>query len=308
MYLLALKPKDSRNGNSPHAYRFSEFIVGNQYMHPNFLGIGAQRSGTTWLDAQLRAHPGIYLPARRKEVHFFDQHYERGIGWYEKFFVDAGPAAKCIGEITPSYMYHQDIAAKISRHLPNVKLFVVLRNPADRAFSQYMFDVRDMNVRLSFSEYIEQSNNAFRRGFYGEQLRQYFDRFPRQNIKVLIFERVMAAPRDALAEIAEFLDIDANDFPPLDVEGRVNESYVPRFRKARSLAIKAARSLRSKDLDWIVNAANKLKVESSFGRKRRAEAIDPAVKAQLLEKYDQDIAGLESLVGIDLTLWRMPST
>ena len=70
---------------------------------PNFLVVGAQRAGTTWLDAILRQHPEIYLPVKRKEIHFFDKNFSKGETWYSGFFPDDSAASdyKAIGEITP---------------------------------------------------------------------------------------------------------------------------------------------------------------------------------------------------------------
>lgn len=272
-------------------------------MHPHFLGIGAQRSGTTWLDAQLRTHPDIYLPTRRKEVGFFDKHYDRGFDWYESFFSEAR-RSDCVGEITPKYLFDPAVPQRMRADLPNVKLIAILRNPAERAFSQYRFQVRQQNLRCSFSERMEQEEELFVRGLYFDQLSRYFDIFPRQNLKVFIFEKVMFAPDRTLNEIATFLGVDGEKFPLIDTAHRVNEAYQPRFGAARAAAIKVSRYLRRNDFDWVVNWANRLGIEALFGRTGKRETIEPAIRKSLLERYEPDIAKLEKLIDQDLQFWR----
>ena len=106
---------------------------------PNFLVIGAQRSGTTWLDTALRAHPQVYLPERRKEIHYFDEHYSRGAEWYREFFSAAAarPGLKAIGEVTPRYLFDPLVPQRIAGDFPSMRLIAILRNPADRAYSQF---------------------------------------------------------------------------------------------------------------------------------------------------------------------------
>lgn len=110
---------------------------------PNFLIIGAQKAGTSWLAYQLEKHPEIYLP--KKEIHYFDKgfNYQKGLSWYEKQF-DEVTEQKAIGEKTPEYLWangegwedHQsDVHQKIFQTLPEAKLIVTLRNPVDRAIS-----------------------------------------------------------------------------------------------------------------------------------------------------------------------------
>ena len=85
-------------------------------MLPNFIGIGAPRCGSTWLHDLLQSHPEVYMPERRKEVYFFNTHYERGPEWYEGFFPADSEAGswRAVGEITPVYMYDPLVPARLA--------------------------------------------------------------------------------------------------------------------------------------------------------------------------------------------------
>ncbi len=107
---------------------------------PDFIILGAQRAGTSSLYYYLSQHPQI-LPAVRKELHFFDDHYRRGLGWYRSQFPTRGARGTITGEATPYYLSHPHAPARIQRLLPQARLIVLLRNPVERAISHYFFEV-----------------------------------------------------------------------------------------------------------------------------------------------------------------------
>ena len=107
---------------------------------PDFLGIGTQKGGTTYLHSLLSEHPQAFL-AIPKELHFFSLHYQKGLAWYRDFFKSAADDKSC-GEITPYYMFHPLAFKRIHKHLPDVKLIVLLRDPVERAISQFFHSRR----------------------------------------------------------------------------------------------------------------------------------------------------------------------
>ncbi|NEO98672.1 MAG: sulfotransferase domain-containing protein [Symploca sp. SIO2E9] len=273
---------------------------------PNFLGIGAMRSGTTWLDKILRSHPDIYLPERRKEVHFFDQYYQRGINWYQEFFPSSSQASKYqnIGEITPKYLYASQVPNRIREHLPNCRFIVILRNPADRAYSQYGFSVKNFDENRTFQEYLKQESEVFLRGLYSQQLKRYLQYFPLERFLILIYEDTINYPEQALSKLANFLGIDANKFDRNTLTQRANPSRRVRFSRARALAIRFGAFLQSKDLDWVWNVAKNSGMRSIFEQGEALAPIDPNLRMELISKYEPDIVFLEELMGIDLSVWR----
>jgi hypothetical protein len=272
---------------------------------PNFLGIGAQRSGTTWLYTLLGSHPDIYVPKQQKEIHFFDEHYIAGIDWYERFFPLPVHASKyrAIGEVTPAYLYYPSVPERIKQHIPECRFIAILRNPVERAYSQYGLAVRNQNEKRSFRDYLEQTN-AYARGLYSVQLKRYLQYFPAQNFLILIFEKAFNDPAPALRRIADFLCVDADRFSYRDASRKVHSSYQVRLVRSYAIYRRLARYLRRKDADRVVNLANAFGVRRLFGNRGMLPPMDDRIRTELHSRYQADIAVLEDLLGEDLSLWR----
>ncbi len=134
-------------------------------MLPTFLGIGTQRGATTWLANCLREHPDVFVP-ELKEASFFDIHYRYGWHFYEGFFGGA-QNVKAVGEITPDYLYCLKCPERIARHLPDVKLFAILRNPIERAYSAYIFFEKFRDAG-SFENALHMHIHLMQKGLYYE--------------------------------------------------------------------------------------------------------------------------------------------
>ena len=265
------------------------------------------RSGTTWLDKVLRTNPEIYLPQRRKEIHFFDKHYERGIKWYQDFFSFSQNRSKyqCIGEISPDYLYYPEVPIRIKKHIPDCRFIVILPNPADRAYSSYGFFVKNYAEQKTFREVLEENHNVFLKGLYGQQIKRYLQYFPIENFLILIHENDVKNPEKALNKIANSLDVDVKNFNRTTVAQRVNSSGTVRFPRARSLAREFRDFLRSNDLDWLWNIAKTSGIEVIFNAKAQdLPPIEPSLRAELMSRYESDISVLEGLLGINLSVWR----
>jgi len=136
-------------------------------MMPDFLIIGAQRCGTTSLFNYLSQHPDIY-PSFPKEVHYFSNYYKKGTAWYrshfpltwQKKYRELVQGRKFMtGEATPYYFSHPHAPRRIFNALPKVRLFLLLRNPVDRAFSHYQYEVKMGIESLSFEEAIDKEED-----------------------------------------------------------------------------------------------------------------------------------------------------
>ena len=107
---------------------------------PNFLGIGAQKAGTTWLYKNLRKHPQLYLP-ETKEIHYFDWYFYKSIKWYCKYFKSA-KKTQITGEINPCYSVLSERKIKLIHKInPKLKIILLLRNPIERAWSQAVMNL-----------------------------------------------------------------------------------------------------------------------------------------------------------------------
>jgi hypothetical protein len=205
---------------------------------PDFLVIGAQKAGTTALYAYLRWHPGITGPSW-KEVSFFDRHWWRGEAWYRgQFPLRAGE--RLVGEASPSYLFHPLAPGRARSLVPDAKLVALLRDPVDRAYSQYQHEVALGREPLSFEdalaaeddrlagevERLTEDPRAFSRawwdhtyaarGRYAEQLERWLAVFPREQLLVVPTEELGERPAETYASILAFLGAEPyelSDYP-----------------------------------------------------------------------------------------------
>jgi hypothetical protein len=210
---------------------------------PDFLIIGAQKSGTTWLRHHLRQHPEVFIPV--DEAQFFNKRhrYANGQGWYESLFDGAAPS-QTIGDKTPDYLWttadgaKQHIAGsheRIHEMYPDVKLIVTLRNPVNRAVSALNHFIRRGHISplyqiddLLFGDHQSEveGRGIIERGFYHHQLQQYLDLFDRDQILVLILEEdLFRTPQQTLQHLYEFIGI-SPDAPTADLDQKQGDHYL----------------------------------------------------------------------------------
>ena len=210
---------------------------------PDFLVIGAQKSGTTSLFVLLKKHPHIYLPAQ-KEVQFFSSEmlYAKGLEWYRDENFRTGGLEGVAGEISPQYMMYQKVPARIEAALPKVKLIAILRHPLRRAFSQYQMNVRRELEKRDFPDAFRGSLDAYTQGRclpeaesyyqfsnYAEILAEYLRLFPKERMLILFQEDLARAPGDLLLKIHDFLGV-ARDLPS-DAHVRANPAGIVRSKR-----------------------------------------------------------------------------
>ena len=180
-------------------------------MLPNFLFIGPDKSGSTWIFEALRQHPEVYV-APSKDIYFFDRYFERGIPWYESHFAGAA-GRRIIGELSHDYLFSDKACERIRATIPDVKLLVNLRNPIERAFSEYLFLRKHGMVGEDFREATDRFPSILSGGQYARHLERYLARFPRQAILIQKFEKLKQAPLQFAAELYEFLGVDPSFEP-----------------------------------------------------------------------------------------------
>ena len=283
-------------------------------MLPNFLSVGAQRAGTTWLYGILASHPEIYVPKRRKEVHFFDWYYDRGIDWYMRFFPSDSKTGKyrAVGEVTPDYLHDSNCPSRIREFLPYVNLIAILRNPVDRAYSHYRMVVRDGVYRGSFEKLVYDGRemierDIIQRGFYSHFIERYLHFFDKNRLLVLIFEQAVKDPENTKQKLASFLSVDDRLFPASAGREKINPVKMPKARSAYAIAKKASEKLRELDIDWIVNLSKQLGMQRLFGETEQLPPLGEDIRAYLTDLYRSDIQRLESILQIELTDWSKDS-
>jgi len=279
----------------------------------DFIGIGAPKCGTTWLSAQLEAHPQIgFAPA--KEVYFFAdtiarrlagkelRWFERGAGWYHQQFPARTGTVTCQGEFCPSYLYSADAATRILSYRPDIKLLVCLRPPVEMIYSWYWYNRNAVVTKLpdSFEKMME---NPFLRdlGCYARHLKPYVEQFPAKNILVVEFEAMRSKPDEVRRMVYEFLGVAADFVPQLEQEGK-NAARGPRFPFIQSTAQRVHGGLSrvpgvSQFLKSPAVAGTLQNVYHRFNTKaRKYEPIAESERAKWEQYYAADQAELAQLL------------
>lgn len=205
----------------------------------NFVIAGAQKCGTTTLDAMLRAHPDIVM-CKRKEAHFFDRPAPGDYADYHALF-PSRPDGAIAGEATPSYLYINGAMARLAAYNPELKLIVVLRDPAMRAYSHWNMLRARGETDLSFADAVDseaeivQEPGAFAtkkfallaRGRYVSQLKTMFSYFPRKQCLVLKYEALFSNIDQSMESIYDFLDVEKRSIPARRERKGVYQSCLP---------------------------------------------------------------------------------
>jgi len=273
---------------------------------PDFLGIGALKAGTTYLDAMLRSHPETCMPAGLKEVEFFNRHYERGPQWYEQKFRGCGGRVR--GEVSPQYLFDAGAAARIAALLPAARLVLTVRDPVERAYSQYKHWVQETAYRGSFDSFLVDHPGAVERGRYFALLRPYLDCFARDQVLIVVFDDLVQRPVPTMQEVYGFVGVDPRHVPPAADEA-MNVSGSPRFHGAYVAAKRVSRWLHDKGGSSIVAATKVAGVARVFRPRQGAGGVAPPPDSarRLAETYADDVAALSGLVDRDLAgLWWTP--
>ena len=188
----------------------------------DFLGLGAQKAGTTWLSEMLTMHPEVRFPGG-KEVHFWSRHYERGYDWYKNLFTPETGIKK--GEITPAYAFlSEEKIAEVHHHFPHVPLIYIIRNPIDRAWSSALMALNKVGQKADqtddqwFLDHFK-SEGSIKRGDYESCIRNWLQFFPRKQFLLLQYDEISNRPRELLKQVAGHIGIDASFYD--DVTNKV---------------------------------------------------------------------------------------
>lgn len=276
---------------------------------PNFFILGAAKSGTTTLHALLGQHPGIYLTEPKEPTYFCRQFQvvRNPISYFALF--DAATTESALGEASHGYMTDPASPRVLRALFPDAKFLVILRNPADRAYSLYHHMRRKgLEYLPSFEAALEAEeyrwrDPAFRRscpqsifnylyfrsGLYGQQMERYLALFPRRQFHVLTFDAFFSDTLRHLSEVFGFLGVDRSFAPELRKanEGRLT-ARTPRIHYWARTRVKHP-GLRKHLLAWL----------------RRYDVIptpqpSTTTRASLLERYAADLRRLEQLTGVRL--------
>jgi len=191
-----------------------ERLLGGEADMIHFLGIGAQKAGTTWIYQHLSEHPDIRFPAG-KEIHFWDCCRSNGIEWWMGLFADDHQSRKQ-GEITPAYATLDEATIReISSLLPDLRIFYSLRNPIARAWSSALMALERAEMTIDEASHLWfldhfKSAGSRRRGDYLSCIRRWQSVFADEQFLTIMFDDIIRDPVGVLALLCRHLGVDAN--------------------------------------------------------------------------------------------------
>jgi len=276
---------------------------------PNFIYLGPSKAGSTWLHEVLIRHPQIYMTGA-KDLYFFDRYYSRGLPWYLGQFDGAGPGHTVVGEVCQDYLFHPDTPARIHQSLGDVRFMVTLRDPADRAFSAYLYMRKHGVFEGSFREALETRPGMIDHSRYASLLSSYTERFGREAIYCGVFDDLQEDPQAFIDELLTWLGVEPMVLDASSLEARLPAS------KARSVPV-------ARLVKYGANWARQRNAGTLIGRVKRSRAVQGALYKPLeadrpllsdddaqwvRERLVSEIVRLEEMFGVELRRrWNWPA-
>lgn len=268
-------------------------------MLPNFLVVGGNRCATTWIYECLTEHPNVYM-SKIKQIHFFDLNYSKGINYYETFFNDADKNTyRAIGEASPSYLASPECAKRIKKNLPDSKIIAILRNPVERAFSQYViFKENYDKIACSFEEAVKVKPALIDDGVYFKHLKRYYQFFDEKQILILLYDDLIYDQNMFIKKIYKFIDV-YPDFIPSALNKKINTKVFPKLRKVLNFA----------KLEWSINIIKKsffdqyIRILGNKLQKKKNPTMNQETRKNLIEFFKSPNADLEKLIDRNLDSW-----
>jgi hypothetical protein len=300
---------------------------------PDFLVAGVPKAGTTALHTALSRHPGLYL-SPIKEPKFFltdgppptrggpgDVLTYREHVWqrdrYEALFDAAAPGA-LRGEATPLYLYDADAMERIRALVPGVRLIVVIRDPVERAHSNWThLWSAGLEPEGDFLRACDEEPGRIAAGWasfwhytglsrYGEQLERAFSLFPREQVLVLRYRRLIEEPAAVLDEICAFLGVETGVLTEIPRENVTSHPEQTLAHRAVSLGMRVSDTA-GRLLPGTAATAATHRLERFLQRGRRErQPLGWEQRQALLPRFDEDVRLLGTLLGEDFTDWLAP--
>ena len=297
---------------------------------PNFLIIGAMKAGTTSLYLYLRQHPQVFV-APLKEPWFFaledetpnfcgpgDQEWLNitinNIESYRALFQGVTDE-KAVGEASTAYLYNQKACDRIRYYVPDVRLIAILRDPVERAYSNFLHLVRDGREPLTdFVKALKEEENRRRmnwgwgwryvdRGFYYVQLRRWYNTYDPCQIKVYLYEDLCNDPVALLRDIFRFLEVDQTFVP--NTSSKANISSISKSKKLRAI-LGSSHPMKAFLRPFLTPVLRKRIVNYLKAVNMGRPKLPRTVRKSLIEIYRDDIKKLQGLIERDLSKWLEP--
>jgi len=275
----------------------------DQPLQLHFLGIGPQRTASSWLDQVLRSHPQLSLPYQVKETFFFDERFDRGWEWYAWHFRNR-KTGQYVGEVGPTYFDSETARERLHKYYPELKLIITVRNPVVRAFSLYRHHRTKGRVPGTFAEAIKRMPRILTSGKYGTHCPAWENCFGTSNVLYLVQEDIQSHPEAVFKQVCDFLGVETTLLPPVirEVYGAGTE---PRFPALARRAAQAAIWVRDKRLHGVVEFGKKLGLKAIYRGGQGASCLTPEEQKFLQDYYRYDISWLEQRLNRDFSFWQI---
>ncbi len=287
---------------------------------PNFLIIGVEKAGTTSIYGYLKQHPEVYM-SPLKETNFFEKDWReqqnqpnnnpKKIANWEQYcalFQDAKDE-KAIGEASPNYLFHYKKSIKlIKEYLPQAKLIAIIRNPTERAYSDYLMHIRDaIGPDITLLEQIEKKANTsytILKGYYYTALKHYLENFGSQ-VSVLLYDDLAKDSLKFMRNIYNILEID-NNFCP-DVSKKAQASKIPKNKFVHKMlqTRNPVREMVASGMKVILPVKLRQNIRSGLLNLNsdKKKDLEPEIRQKLVDLYREDILKLQDLIQKDLSSW-----
>lgn len=288
----------------------------------DFIGVGAQKAGSTWIADNLRAHPEICF-SEPKEARFFisypessakgsnkSTNYERfGISGYKEYFKHEKVTHKIKGEFSVGYLFDPETPQRIQKHFPDVKIIISLRHPVDRAYSQYKMDRYQEGVeKRPFKETFENNSDYLERGLYYKQLTRYLQFFPKNNFFFITMDEIKEKPAFVLRSLYQFLGVN-DDFVSPYQNQKSNAGGVSRSIIIHTIASHLPAFMSKIGLFPLLNLLrkwriNRILLQLNSSSNKVIPKLSPEDRSFLYQHFIEDIAKLEVLIHKDFSHWK----
>jgi hypothetical protein len=241
-------------------------------------------------------HEDVWL-ASNKGLYFFDAHFDRGVDWYRQQFEDAD--GRAVGEFSHSYLSSPEAPARIAAYSPSMRLLVCLREPVDRAFSDYLDLVKNNGFAGSFSQAVEQYPRLLDRGRYATHLSRYLEHFPAAQLHVGLFDDLKTSPQGYADEVYDFLGVDRVALSAGHLRARMPAGR-PRNATMVGLTKRASKVAASVGLRrWRSRIKRSTMVRSALYKEYRdvKPRPDPDLGLELRRGFAEEVARLDDLLG-----------